>query len=87
MDRQQLIVELEFADVTERFVRHANEFLDRLSASDQLPPEDALPSKLIGEAGLGAHHELLATDEVSEFMISCGSPRDFIGGKANELTG
>lgn len=40
-------------DVTERFVGHANAFLDRLATAGQLP-SDALPAKLVPETGMRA---------------------------------
>ncbi len=46
-------VEHEFAAVTERFTEQANTFLERLRNSGQLPA-DALPEKLVSEAGLRA---------------------------------
>ena len=53
MDEQQPIAEREFEAVVERFVGHANVFLDRLSSSGQLPA-DVLPSRLVSETGLDA---------------------------------
>ncbi len=53
MDRERPVAEREFAAVTERFVIHANAFLDRLADSGQLPA-DLMPVKLIAEAGLRA---------------------------------
>lgn len=53
MERERPIVEREFAAVTERFVEHANAFLERLRTSGQLPG-DALPAKLAAETGLRA---------------------------------
>ena len=53
MDRERPIVEREFAAVTERFVDHANAFLDRLRTGEQLPA-DAVPARLAAESGLRA---------------------------------
>lgn len=53
MDRERPIAEREFAAIIERFVAHANAFLERLGASGQLPP-DALPPPLFAETGLKA---------------------------------
>lgn len=53
MDQQRPIAEREFAAVTERFVGHANAFLDRLATAGQLP-SDALPAKLVAETGMRA---------------------------------
>lgn len=53
MDRERPLVEREFAAVTERFVEHANAFLERLKASGGLPA-DVLPARLAAETGLRA---------------------------------
>ena len=53
MDWERPIVEREFAVVTERFVDHANAFLDRLRTSGQLPA-DSVPARLAPESGLRA---------------------------------
>jgi polyhydroxyalkanoate synthesis regulator phasin len=53
MDEERPIAEREFAAVTERFVSHANAFLERLRASGELPTE-ALPAFLVAETGLRA---------------------------------
>ncbi len=53
LDRERPIVEREFAAVTERFVDHANAFLDRLRTSGQLPV-DSVPARLVPESGLRA---------------------------------
>lgn len=53
MDRERPVVEREFAAVTERFVEHANDFLERLQASGALPA-DVLPARLAAETGLRA---------------------------------
>lgn len=53
MDRERPVVEREFAAVTERFVDHANAFLERLKRSGELPA-DVLPAALGAETGLRA---------------------------------
>jgi hypothetical protein len=53
MDRERPLVEREFVAVTERFVEHANAFLERLKASGELPA-DVVPARLVAETGLRA---------------------------------
>lgn len=53
MEVERPIAEREFAAVTERFVAHANAFLERLRASGELP-SDALAALLVAETGLRA---------------------------------
>jgi hypothetical protein len=52
-EEERPVAEREFAAVTERFVDHANQFLERIRVSADLPP-DALPELLNAEAGLRA---------------------------------
>lgn len=53
MERERPLVEHQFAGVTERFVDHANAFLERLRTSGQLPA-DVVPARLTPESGLRA---------------------------------
>lgn len=53
MTEERPIAEREFAAVTHRFVTHANQFLERLRESGELPPE-SLPEMLVAETGLRA---------------------------------
>lgn len=51
LNEEQPVAEREFAAMTERFVAHANAFLERLRSSGELPP-DALPDVLVAETEL-----------------------------------
>ena len=53
LEGERAIAEAAYAAVTERFVEHANAFLDRLRTSGEFP-EGALPPALLPESGLRA---------------------------------
>lgn len=70
LEGERTIAEAAYAAVTERFVEHANAFLDRLRTSGEFP-EGALPPALLPESGLRARsrfHFLAFTHQASPSM-------------------